>query len=295
MRLLLNPQRLQAACNLALRASGGAELFMRCDAHAYYPPGFIARAVRLLDQHRADGVAYSDRPLAGGAARNAFQCGVGFAQNNWLGVGQSRYRLGTFSGWVDHGKHGCFRRDLLLAAGGYDETFAVNEDSELSYRLVQRGAHLWLDQELWVGYVPRSRPGALARQYFLYGQGRVQNLRKHARPPSLRQWAPAALVQGQAAALGAALWRPETLLLPGMYTAALAGIACAGVRQRKRWAVLWSAPAMAIMHFAFGAGFLARLIQPVVQPARSRSDSAPQPTPAGEITASAAVHDQRAA
>jgi succinoglycan biosynthesis protein ExoA len=166
MRLLLNPQRLQAACNLALRASGGAELFMRCDAHAYYPPGFIARAVRLLDQHRADGVAYSDRPFAGGAARNAFQCGVGFAQNNWLGVGQSRYRLGTFSGWVDHGKHGCFRRDLLLAAGGYDETFAVNEDSELSYRLVQRGAHLWLDQELWVGYVPRSRPGALARQYF---------------------------------------------------------------------------------------------------------------------------------
>jgi len=292
MRLLHNPQRLQAvACNLALRASRGAELLMRCDAHAYYPSGFIARAVHLLDQHGADGVVYSDRPLAGNGARNAFQHGVGFAQNNRLGVGQSHYRLGTFSGWVEHGKHGCFRRDLLLAAGGYDEAFAVNEDSELSYRLVQRGARLWLDQELWVGYVPRSRPGALARQYFLYGQGRVQNLRKHARHPTPRQWAPAALVLGQFAALGAAHWRPETLLLPGLYTAALGGIASAGAYRRQRWALLWSAPAMAIMHFAFGAGFLARF----VRPGNGASAPALMPAPAGAITASAANLDERAA
>jgi succinoglycan biosynthesis protein ExoA len=257
LRLLANPRRTQAAaCNLALEACPEAEVIVRCDAHAYYPPGFIGRAVALLAEHHAGGVVYADRPLAGCQAENRFQYGVGFAQNNRWGVGQSRYRLGRYSGWVEHRKHGCFRRDVLVAAGGYDESFTHNEDSELSYRLGQRGAKLWLDATLWVGYVPRAAPSSLARQYYLYGRGRAQNLRKHRTRPSPRQWAPSALVVAQLAALAAAPHYPEALMLPALYTAALGSVAGLGARRQRRWAVLWSAPAMAIMHHTFGAGFL---------------------------------------
>jgi succinoglycan biosynthesis protein ExoA len=269
IRILPNPQRLQApGFNLALRAADPrARYIMRCDVHADYPPGFLTRGARALERSGASVATYGDAPKASGR----FQTAVAFAQNTPLGVGNAWYRLGGVSRFVEHGKHGIFRREALEAVGGYDESFSHNEDSELSLRIIQSGGRVWLDADLAVGYYPRSSPSALARQYFLYGRGRAQTVLKHRIRPRLRQLAPALLVLGELGALALApfsqIVRDAALTGGTLYLLALAAAASYGALKQRRPAVLLSALAFAIMHHAWGAGFLCRLARhAVVEP-----------------------------
>jgi succinoglycan biosynthesis protein ExoA len=199
---------------------------------------------------------YADAPKATGC----FQRAVAFAQNTPIGVGNAWYRLGGVSRFVEHGKHGCFRRSEVERVGGYDEAFSHNEDSELSLRLAQAGGKVWLDADLTVGYYPRSTLAALARQYWRYGRGRAQTVLKHRLVPRARQLAPVALVMAELVALAAAPAIPWLLLLFPLY---IAGVAAAGVygAVRCRSACVLLAPlAFAAMHHAWGLGFLTRVL-----------------------------------
>jgi succinoglycan biosynthesis protein ExoA len=201
---------------------------------------------------------------------------VAFVQNTPLGVGGALYRLGGISKFVDHAKHGAFRRSAVEAVGGYDERFSHNEDSELSLRLWQAGHKVWLDAGLTVGYYPRSTPQALARQYWLYGRGRAMTVMKHRIVPRPRQMAPVALLLAEAAALLAAPFLPWTLLLFAAYAGALTGVGVYGALTQRSRCILAAPVVMAIMHHCWGAGFLARLAQ-----------GSPKPTGPGATVAQA--------
>jgi succinoglycan biosynthesis protein ExoA len=257
LRVLANPDRLQAAAfNQALRhLDPRAEFILRCDAHADYAPGFMSKAVEVLETSGAALAGFADRPQA----MNCFQRGVAFAQNTRLGVGNSWYRLGTQSRWVDHCKHGCFRRAAVEQVGGYDEAFSHNEDTELSIRLAQAGGRVWLDTALTVGYYPRATMGKLVRQYWLYGRGRAQTILKHKMTPAPRQLAPALLTILHTLLILAAPLQPMLLAEPALYLAALVAVAGLGAIERRSLCVLWAAPSFAIMHHAWGAGFLSRI------------------------------------
>jgi succinoglycan biosynthesis protein ExoA len=264
VRIIHNSRKLQApGFNMALQAADPrAELIMRCDVHAEYPPGFLTRARAALERNAEAAVAtYGDAPKATGI----FQRAVAFAKNTPLGVGNAYYRLGGISKFVEHGKHGLFRRAPLAAVGGYDEDFSHNEDSELSHRLIQAGGKVWLDADLTVYYYPRKTIGALARQYFLYGRGRAQTVLKHRITPRLRQLAPVFLILAEIAALVLAPFSAEirtaALTGAGLYLGALTAGAVYGAVKQRRSAILLAPIAFAVMHHAWGLGFLNRLLQ----------------------------------
>ena len=258
VRVLDNPARLQApGFNAAMReADPRSRYLIRCDAHADYPPGFLARTVEVAERTGAELVAFSDDVRSEGC----FQAAVAFAQSTPVGVGDARYRLGGHTGWVDHGKHGCFRRDAVEAAGGYDESFSHNEDSELSLRLRRDGGRVWLDEEVVVGYHPRASPSALARQYLYYGRGRAATCLKHRTAPQPRQLAPPALTLWHAALLVGATRRRSLLAFPAAYLAALAAIGATGAARKRNPCLLLTPVALATMHHAWGAGFLDGLV-----------------------------------
>lgn len=264
LRVLHNPRRLQAAAfNAAMReADSRAAYIMRCDVHAEYPAGFLTRAASSLAASGAAVATYGDAPKASGC----FQAAVAFAQNTPLGVGNAWYRLGGISRFVEHGKHGCFRRDAVEAVGGYDESFSHNEDSELSLRLIRAGGKVWLDAGLTVFYYPRTNPVDLVRQYFLYGRGRAQTIRKHRIVPRLRQLAPVLLVLGEGAILALAPFVPALLLTIAAYGAALAATAVYGAIRTRNPCVLLAPLAFAIMHHAWGLGFITRFIPRLNRP-----------------------------
>lgn len=260
--LLDNPDRLQsAAVNRAVEAEGaGRAVLVRADAHAVYPPRF---ALDVAESLRAHGTAALATPMDA-VGRGAFQRAVATITDTRIGAGGSAHRGGAKSQWVDHGHHAGFDLAWFRKVGGYDPDFSHNEDAEYDRRLTEAGGRIWLDATIRLGVFPRETPRGLMRQYWNYGRGRARTVLKHAMRPRLRQMIPVGHVLALAASAIAAAASGEAaaLLYPAAYGALCAG-ASLWAAARIGTAGFWAGPALAIMHTAWGAGFL-------VQAARGR-------------------------
>ncbi|MCB1550058.1 MAG: glycosyltransferase family 2 protein [Hyphomicrobiaceae bacterium] len=273
IRLLTNPRRIQsAAVNIAAElAHPRSRVLVRADCHSRYPQGFARRAVARLAETGAASVVVPMRTVG----RTCLQSAIAAAQNSRLGNGGARHRTCDHSGFVDHGHHAAFDRDIFLAVGGYDETFAVNEDAELDSRLTRSGHRIYLDGALAIDYLPRATLAGLARQYRAYGQGRMRTLVTHRLRPRLRQVLPLVAAGVSLAGIVLAPVHPVTLAAPVGYIAGTLawGLALA-VRHRRPCESL-SGVAALVMHmsWAWGAAtFLAGLRG--AQPARGRDPGA---------------------
>ncbi|MFT3729324.1 MAG: glycosyltransferase family 2 protein [Terricaulis sp.] len=254
--LMHNPQRIQSAgVNAAVRAYGGdGEFFVRVDAHAAYPDGFLSNLLSAQRESGADAVTVS---MHARAARGAcFQQANAAAQNSALGTGGSPHRHAGERCWVEHGHHALMRVKSFHAAGGYDESFSHNEDAEFDKRLTDSGGRILLASDIVIDYFPRATATALARQYFKFGEGRARTSIKHRMPLKPRQMIPALIAP--AVALSAVL-TPFTPLaaVPALawITACLGYGVILGIKQRQLCACAAGVLAM-IMHFAWSVGFL---------------------------------------
>ncbi|HEV8547849.1 MAG TPA: glycosyltransferase family 2 protein [Polyangiaceae bacterium] len=256
--LLDNPRRIQSAgINLAARRFGHqADVLIRCDAHAAYPPDYCARLLDTLERVHADAVVV---PLDSVGA-TPIQRVVAWVSNSRIGTGGSAHRAGHSSGFVDHGHHAAFRMDVFRRSGGYDETFTHNEDAELDCRQRALGARIYLDGEIRVAYHPRARLGALFQQYFRYGAGRSRTIRRHPRSARLRQLAVPAHVVFSLLAVLVAPWWALPLAWPALYLVGLAAASASCARQLRIGAGWLAGPIAALMHTAWAFGFLSCLV-----------------------------------
>jgi len=183
VRLLPNPQRLQAAgMNLGIREARG-EFIVRADAHAEYGPEYVAKCIEHLAAGRAENVGGPQHPAGAGYFGRA----VAVALQTPLGAGNAPYRLAREVRYADTVWLGAWRTDTLRELGGFRDDMAANEDYELNCRLRERGGRILLDPSLPSTYYPRTSPRRLWRQYFNYGQGKIQCLRAHPDSLVLRQ------------------------------------------------------------------------------------------------------------
>jgi succinoglycan biosynthesis protein ExoA len=160
-------------------------LLVRADAHAGYGADFVATCVAALRRHGATAVVVPMRTIGASGLQRA----IAAVQNSRLGNGGSAHRIGGRSGFVDHGHHAAFDRAFFQRIGGYDETFAHNEDAEFDERARRNGGRIWMCADATIDYFPRSRLRPLARQYFKHGAGRARTLLKHRLRPRPRQMA----------------------------------------------------------------------------------------------------------
>jgi succinoglycan biosynthesis protein ExoA len=261
LRIAPNPGGRQAsAVNLAARAANASrDILIRCDAHAVYPPGFLlGAALRLIEKNVASVVVPMDAaPEPGGGC---FAKANAMIVDTPLGSGGSAHRGGHRSGYVDHGHHAAFWRGRFEALGGYDETMIANQDAEFDTRLRAAGGEIWLDHHLRITYFVRPTPGKLWRQYYRYGRGRADHVRKHRIWPRLRQIAPVVHViamGGCAALLAAGL--PVGVVYPIAYGGLTIGGGAAVAVARRSACGLLAPLALWIMHTAWGLGFLREL------------------------------------
>ncbi len=158
-----------------------------------------------------------------------------------------------------------YQREVFCSAGGFDPTFRIDEDQELSFRLAEAGHRLVFAPEAQVFHTHVNQVGAYARRKFWIGYWKVRVVREHPDKLVRDSHTPQALkLQMALAALGA------LLLAGGMWKGwlALAGLAAWGglilsglpfyakVRRRDR-PVLKIAPLMLFVRaWALGLGFL---------------------------------------
>lgn len=250
--LMDNPDRIQSAgINRAVARHGReAEWIARIDAHGSYPPRFVSGLLATARARSADAVVVRLETVC----EEGFGRGVAAAQNSRLGTGGSAHRIAGGGGPVEHGHHALMRTEAFVAAGGYCENMACNEDAELDLRMIAQGRRIWLDADLPVTYFPRRTARGLFRQYFRYGLGRATTSRRHRRRLRLRQALPLAVAPACVLALAAPVAPP--LALPALAWALL----CQAWGLRLAWrdrhpATAWAGTAAMIMHFAWSAGY----------------------------------------
>jgi succinoglycan biosynthesis protein ExoA len=285
IRVLDNPRRLQsAAMNLALDAADPrSEWLIRCDCHAEYPSDFVsavARAIAARPGMDYAGVVYAVRCRTDGP--NGFRNASGWAFCSRLGGGNSAYRTGTPCGPIDHGWHGAFDRRVLRALGGYDTQMIANEDVDLSWRLRDAGYKLWIAGDIPVGYIARDTPRALWRQFRRYGEGRVLLMERHRGAFKARHLPLVAIVPWTALVIAMTPVHPLLWLSMLPYAAVLTAATLYALRQTRNPGLLWLPLALAVMHFSWGWGFIARFAGTARQRLSPQGRPRPRPAPLTE-------------
>lgn len=247
-----------AGVNRAIQASRG-EIVLRLDGHSSPYPDYVQRVVEALEAGKGQNVGgvWEIRPGAGTPVAR----GIAAAAAHPLGVGDALYRHAKQAAVVDTVPFGAWKRAFLQEIGGYDESLHSNEDYELNARIRQRGGIIWLDPAIRSIYFARPTLGALARQYGRYGFWKFQMLRRYPHTLRWRQALPPLFVLSLLGnALLGLVW-PLFAALLALELAVYAGVllaagAHAALKQRDA-ALLWAMPlAMAVMHLAWGSGFL---------------------------------------
>ncbi len=254
LRLIHNPKRRQGpGVNLAVELFGkDADILIRCDAHASYPPGFIRRLTESINQIGADSIVVPFDCVG----KTCFQKAVAWVSNTAVGSGGAAHRGGRKSGFVDHGSPAAFRVGSFRKLGGYDESFTHNEDAELDCRQIAQGGTIYLNANIRLVYHPRANALALWKQYFNYGRGRSRTIRRHSRSIRIRQVAVPAHLVFSSLCLLMAPFAPFLLLWPFLYTGILGATSVVTALRCRSACGLLAGPAAFVMHTAWAIGFL---------------------------------------
>ena len=264
IRVFDNPGRTSTAgLNVGLREARG-DYIVRMDAHTFYPEDYIAVGVERLRRGDVVWVAGPQVPHGTGTWSRR----VALALNSWLGTGGSARWGADGDGPADEREldtgvfAGMWLRRTVEEQGGWDEDWAINQDSELAARILASGGRIVSLPGLAARYVPRDSLKGLARQYWRYGNYRAKTARRHPDSLEVRQLFPLALLGAGVASLAA----PRLLRLPAR-AALLAYVAALGVNSARSASeadpsdAAWLPVVLAIMHLTWGAGFVSGSIR----------------------------------
>jgi succinoglycan biosynthesis protein ExoA len=256
LRIIDNPERIQAAgLNAAIGVAKG-QIIVRMDAHTDYAPDYVSQCLAVLDETGADAVG---GPWVGR--------GTSLVQRAIAAVFQSSFCAGTarghdpaYSGSIDTVYLGCWRRELFDRLGLFDEELVRNEDDELSLRITRSGGTIFQSPRIKSWYTPRNSLGGLLRQYAQYGYWKVRVIQKHRMPASPRHLVPAVFILLLASLSIASFWSPIgaagaiALTLAYLLANLLASAQTARRSESKLWPLIPFV--FACYHFGYGWGFL---------------------------------------
>jgi succinoglycan biosynthesis protein ExoA len=284
VRLVDNPERvIPWALNRGIQAASG-EIIVRMDGHSVPADDYVEACVRALARSGAGVVGGCITPRGD----TPFGRAVATAQASALGAGDAAFHYATRGRDVDTVYLGAYHRSVPERVGLYDTSLLRNEDYEWAVRVRQHGYRVHLDPAIRSTYVPRATPRALAIQYAAYGWWKVETLRRHPRSLRWRQFIPALFV---ATLVSTAILAPiapwaRQLLGATLLAYALAHV-LAGVTMGRsgRYAADGGVSAVAAarvhlaiatLHLAWGAGFLANLLSFGRWPVRAGAPNVPR-------------------
>ena len=262
VRLLENPlQIVSAGVNIGIREARG-QVITWLGGHAEFARDFLCRSAEAL-------LAHPEAWCVGGPTESVAVGTVGrsiaAAMSTSVGVGNARFRLGSYEGYVDTVTFASYRRSVFDTVGMFDEQMIRNQDVDLNDRLLAAGGKIWMSPAIKSRYYPRSGLRKLARQYYQYGYWRIRNIQKSGKPTTLRQIVPLFFVVGWLVlGAGAIVWWPFRLALAAALAAYLMLLAAGSllVARRAGLAEALLAPLVFItLHFSYGLGSLEGVIR----------------------------------
>lgn len=257
-----NPGKIVATgLNAALRQAKG-EIIVRVDGHCEIAPNYVRRCVSHLMDENIEAVGGPVETIGESYIARV----IAAAMSSRFGVGGSAFRVANSkTQFTDTVAFPAYTRAVIDRAGPFDEELVRNQDDEYNYRLRKLGVKILLASDVHSRYYSRATLRRLASQYFQYGFWKVRVMQKHTRQMRLRQIAPPLFV---AALLLSLLLLPILPaagyvlgLIAGAYTLALMAASILSA-SKNGWLLLPVLPvAFAILHLAYGSGFLIGLLK----------------------------------
>ena len=251
VKLVANPSgKTAAGLNLAI-ASSQSSVIIRVDGHAKIPNNYLSLLIEILRETGAVNVG----GVMAAEGISKFEKAVARAMRSPLGVGASRFHTGGDAGEVDTVYLGAFRREAVVAAGGFDERYTRAQDWELNHRLRKNGGKIYFDPRLQVTYRPRPNLVKLAKQYFQYGTWRRVVSRSHSGTINLRYLAPPFALVGTLISVISGLLIHPIFYLPAAVYGGFVFLSSLLIAKSvsEYFSLLAIIPTM---HFAWGAGFI---------------------------------------
>jgi len=142
------------ALNIGLKNSTG-ELFMHMGAHATYQKDYISKSVKYLIEYNADNVGGILQTLP--STNTLMAKAITLVLSNKFGTGNAFFRVGSNKPiWVDTVFGGCYKKEILIKVGGYNEKLTRSQDMEMNMRLKKIGAKTLLAPDIIGSYYPKS-------------------------------------------------------------------------------------------------------------------------------------------
>ena len=252
IKVISNPNRVvSTGLNNAIKLASG-EIIVRMDVHTEYADDYVAQCVRQLQKTGATCVG--GPWLAKGNSPR--QKAIAAAFGSVFGSGWAKSRLSDYAGLVDTVYLGAWKRDDLIALGGFDEELARNQDDELCLRIARSGGKVWQSPTIKSHYIPRDTLLALWRQFYQYGYWKAAIVKKHRVAPSLRALVPPLLCLALAILSAVALVVPQAGIAAVALILAYVAIALfAAIRAADRLGgVALIVFSYMCMHFGYGIG-----------------------------------------
>lgn len=163
--------------NEAAREAGGDILYFLDDDSVIYPHLFRDIVKWFCD----DRIVAVGGPAVTRHTDTFLQKCFGYALGAYFGSLGMSYKFKAY-GWVKEATERdlilanlALRRDVFLAAGGFNEELYPNEENELLNRLKVLGYHFIYNAEAVVYRSQREDLGKFVRQVFNYGRGRMEH------------------------------------------------------------------------------------------------------------------------
>ncbi len=258
LRVLRNPARVvPSSLNLAINAARG-DVIARVDAHTLVAPDYISAGVETLTRTGGDNVGGPMIKTGGGPVGDA----IATAMTSRFGIG-SHFQFARSDLQVDTVYMGMWPREVFERIGLFDEELVRNQDDEFNYRLRKYAGRIFLTPRMRSRYQNRQSWHKLVRQFFEYGLWKARVLQKHPAQMSPRHFLPPLFDLSVILGLAVApFWKTALLLVAGAlcaYVSVVGAVALSHTRNPKAWFRL--VLAFALIHHAWGAGFLTGMVR----------------------------------
>jgi GT2 family glycosyltransferase len=226
------------------------------DVHTEYASNYVAACVDVLLESGADcvGGAWRVSKPNSGKSRS-----IALAFDSKIGSGGALSRNDQYSGFCDTVYLGCWRKSYLIEVGLFDEALVRNQDDELCLRIRRLGGKIYQSSEIKSTYFPRTGYTKLFHQWKQYGFWRPLVVKKHKSTGSIRQVVPALFVLSCFAMLLLSFFLSNVypiVIFTIAYALSIIMVFSVQYPQESIPIVIRSSYAIAIIHFAYGWGFI---------------------------------------
>ena len=261
VQMVNNPRKITpTAMNIGIRLARG-ELVVFLGGHCEYSDNYLSACREVIGRTGADVVGgfMKTLPIADTPTGRA----IASATSSSFGVGNAAFRTGGDEREVDTVPYGCYRREVFIKFGLFDERLVRNQDIELNTRIRRNGGRIVISPSIRMTYFNRSTLAGIRQQSYYNGLWNVYTLFLTGGGLRLRHFVPLAFVMGLIilSAL-TVLWLGAGILLAGYLSVYLlaAVLAARKAAADKKASIPLVVLAYLNLHLSYGFGSLVGLL-----------------------------------